>query len=168
MVATFGPVRCPACAHDDTRVIDSRSADDGAAIRRRRECPACRYRFTTYERIDEVPLVVVKRSGEREPFVRAKIVAGLQAAAKGRPVTVEQLDALAIGVEDSLRLTGSEVSSAQVGLAVLERLRLLDEVAYLRFASVYKNFDAAADFQRELALLAKESAPKAGRGQART
>ncbi len=128
----------------------------------------CRFRFTTYERIDEVPLVVTKRSGEREPFVRAKVVAGLQAAAKGRPVTVEQLESLAVDVEDALRLTGSEVSSAQVGLAVLERLRALDEVAYLRFASVYKNFDAAADFQRELALLAKESAPKAGHGHSRT
>jgi transcriptional repressor NrdR len=149
-------------------VIDSRSTDDGAAIRRRRECPVCRFRFTTYERIDEVPLVVTKRSGEREPFVRAKVVAGLQAATKGRPVTVDQLESLAVDVEDALRLTGSEVSSAQVGLAVLERLRALDEVAYLRFASVYKNFDAAADFQRELALLAKESAPKAGHGHART
>ena len=161
-------VRCPACTHDDTRVIDSRATDDGAAIRRRRECANCRYRFTTYERIDEVPLVVAKRSGDREPFVRAKVVAGLQAAAKGRPVTVEQLEALAVEVEDELRLKGSEVASAQVGLAVLERLRRLDEVAYLRFASVYKNFDAAADFQRELALLGKDSAPKAGKAEART
>ena len=100
--------------------------------------------------------------------MRAKVVAGLQAAAKGRPVTLDQLEALATLVEDSLRLTGSEVSSAQVGLTVLEHLRALDEVAYLRFASVYKNFDAAADFQRELALLAKDSAPKAAHGQART
>jgi len=161
-------VRCPSCDHDDTRVIDSRAADEGAAIRRRRECPGCRHRFTTYERIDEVPLVVVKRSGERQLFDRAKVVAGLVAAAKGRPVTGERLERLAAEVEDQVRLEGTEVASARIGLAVLERLRPLDEVAYLRFASVYKGFDAAADFQRELALLAKQTAPKRSAGQART
>ncbi|HEX9258259.1 MAG TPA: transcriptional regulator NrdR [Acidimicrobiales bacterium] len=153
-------MRCPVCRADDTKVIDSRAAEDGAAIRRRRLCTACNERFTTYERMEEVPLVVVKRSGDREPFDRDKVVVGVRAAAKGRPVTDEQLDALAVEVEDAMRLEGPEVTSAQVGLAVLDALRDLDEVAYLRFASVYKEFDEAADFQRELTLLAKGTAPK--------
>ncbi len=141
-------------------MVDSRTADDGAAIRRRRACVACGHRFTTYERVEEVPLVVVKRSGDREPFDRGKVIAGLRAATKGRPITDTQLEALAADVEDSVRLDGPEVPSARVGLAVLDRLRLLDEVAYLRFASVYKNFGAVDDFQRELRLLAKTSEPK--------
>ena len=153
-------VRCPACSADDTKVIDSRTAVDGEAIRRRRLCLSCRHRFTTYERVEEVPLTVVKRSGDRCPFDRAKVVDGVRAAAKGRPVTPEQLDALATAVEDAMRLEGSEVSSAQIGLAVLDELRLVDEVAYLRFASVYKGFGEAADFQRELRLLGKATAPK--------
>jgi transcriptional repressor NrdR len=153
-------VRCPSCHADDTKVVDSRAADEGAAIRRRRLCLSCGYRFTTYERMEEIPLLVVKRSGEREPFDRAKVVAGVQAAAKGRPVGHEQLEQLANDVEDAMRLEGPEVGSAQVGMAVLEGLRRLDEVAYLRFASVYKGFDDAADFQRELTLLAKGTEPK--------
>jgi transcriptional repressor NrdR len=120
----------------------------------------CGYRFTTFERMEEVALIVVKRSGEREPFIRGKLIAGLRAAAKGRPVPVEQLEMLATSVEDALRLDGPEVSSAQIGLMVLDALRQLDEVAYLRFASVYKGFDQAADFQRELTLLAKGTPPK--------
>ena len=140
--------------------MDSRAAQDGAAIRRRRACPACGYRFTTFERMEEVALSVLKRSGQREPFSRVKLVAGLRAAAKGRPVTVDQLEALATSVEDAVRLDGPEVASAQIGLAVLDALRELDEVAYLRFASVYKGFDQAADFQRELSLLAKGTPPK--------
>jgi transcriptional repressor NrdR len=153
-------VRCFACQADDTKVVDSRTADDGAAIRRRRLCVACGERFTTYERIEEVPLVVAKRSGRREPFDRAKVVAGVQAAAKGRPVTADQLESLANDVEDAMRLDGPDVTSTQVGLAVLDALRVVDSVAYMRFASVYKNFDDAADFQRELRLLAKGTAPK--------
>ena len=148
-------MRCPSCQADDTRVVDSRTADDGAAIRRRRACTGCGHRFTTFERLEEVPLVVVKSDGRREPFDRAKVVAGVRSATKGRPLSAAHLDHLAASVEDSARLDGPEVTSAQVGLAVLDRLRELDEVAYLRFASVYKNFDAAADFQRELALLVK-------------
>jgi transcriptional repressor NrdR len=153
-------VRCFACKADDTKVVDSRTADDGAAIRRRRLCVACGERFTTYERIEEIPLVVAKRSGRREPFDRAKVVAGVQAAAKGRPVTADQLESLANDVEDAMRLDGPDVTSTQVGLAVLDALRVVDSVAYMRFASVYKNFDDAADFQRELRLLAKGTAPK--------
>lgn len=153
-------MRCPACRAEDTKVVDSRTANDGAAIRRRRLCLSCGHRFTTYERSEEVPLVVVKRSGQREPFDRAKVVSGLRAAAKGRPVTTEQLENVAVDVEDTMRLDGPEVSSAQVGVAVLDALRNLDEVAYLRFASVYKGFGAASDFERELTLLAKGTPPK--------
>ena len=147
----------------DDRVVDSRAAEDGAAIRRRRECLACGRRFTTYERLEEVPFVVVKRSGQREPFDRAKVVAGVMAAAKNRPVTPAHMDALAAEVEEGLRLLGHEVSSQQVGLAVLDHLRSLDEVTYLRFASVYKGFSGALDFEREAGLLTKDTAPKSPR-----
>ena len=140
--------------------MDSRTAQDGAAIRRRRLCLSCGYRFTTFERMEEVPLVVTKRSGQREAFDRAKLVAGVRAAAKGRPVGEDELENLATEVEDAMRLDGPEVTSAHVGVAVLDALRHLDEVAYLRFASVYKGFDDAADFERELTLLAKGTPPK--------
>jgi transcriptional repressor NrdR len=152
-------MRCPACASLDDKVVDSRQADDGLAIRRRRECLGCGRRFTTFERIDEVALLVVKRSGVREPFRRSKIVAGVRAAAKNRPVSPEQFEGLAADVEEALRLEGSEVSSARVGAIVLERLRALDEVAYLRFASVYKSFEGAGDFEREVLELAQSDPP---------
>ena len=141
-------MRCPKCHVDDTKVIDSREAEEGAAIRRRRLCGSCAHRFTTYERLDEVPLVVVKSTGAREPFERAKLIAGVSAACKGRPVTAEQIEQLGESIVDEVRLRGPEVRTAELGLEVLDRLRSLDEVAYLRFASVYKGFDAAADFQR--------------------
>jgi transcriptional repressor NrdR len=127
-------------------VIDSRESEEGAAIRRRRSCAQCNHRFTTYERLS---------GGSRQPFDRAKITAGVAAAGKGRPITSEQIEHLAEEVEDELRLVSDDLTSAMVGRAVLERLRGLDEVVYLRFASVYKGFDAAADFQRELVLLKK-------------
>jgi len=157
-------VRCPVCASFDDKVVDSRLAEDGAAIRRRRECLGCGRRFTTYERVEDVPLLVIKRSGDREPWDRAKVVAGLRAAAKNRPLPDAELDDVALQVEEEVRLAGPEVSSEQVGLAVLERLRALDEVAYLRFASVYKGFAEADDFAREArdaGLLTKATAPKA-------
>ena len=153
-------MRCPSCASVDDKVVDSRLAEDGAAIRRRRECLNCGRRFTTFERIEDVPLVVVKRSGHRAPFERTKIVAGLRAATKNRPVSDDQLEALAAEVEESLRLEGPELTSQQIGLAVLERLRALDDVAYLRFASVYKGFEDAGDFEREVGLLTKSTEPK--------
>ena len=153
-------MRCPSCASLDDKVVDSRLADDGAAIRRRRECLSCSRRFTTFERVEEVALVVVKRSGHRAPFDRAKIVGGLRAAAKNRPVSDDQLEALAAEVEEALRLEGPELTSQQVGLAVLERLRALDDVAYLRFASVYKGFEDVGDFEREVGLLTKSTEPK--------
>ena len=148
-------MRCPKCHTDDTKVIDSREAEEGASIRRRRLCASCQHRFTTYERLEEVALVVVKSHGLREPFDRSKIVAGVAAASKGRPVSAEQIEQLSIELEDHSRLQGHEITSAEMGLEVLERLRSLDVVAYMRFASVYKNFDAAADFQRALVLLKK-------------
>lgn len=153
-------MRCPHCQANDSKVIDSRESDEGASIRRRRSCLQCHHRFTTYERLEEVPLTVVKTSGQRQVFDRSKIVAGVAAAAKGRPLTAEAIERLAEDVEDELRLMGNEVTTQAVGRAVLERLRNLDEVVYLRFASVYKGFDAAADFQRELVLLKKlQSSP---------
>lgn len=145
-------------------MVDSRLAEDGAAIRRRRECAGCGHRFTTFERVDEVPMMVIKRSGLRQPFDRGKLVDGLRAATKNRPVTEEQLDVLAQEVEDALREEGSEPTSEQVGLTVLERLRLVDEVAYLRFASVYKGFEGVDDFRREVGLLTKTTAPKLAEG----
>lgn len=154
-------MHCPSCHADDTKVIDSREADDGAAIRRRRLCPQCNQRFTTYERLEELPLTVVKTHGGREPFDRSKVMSGIRAACKGRPVSIEQIVMMSESVEDEVRMHGTEVSSAQVGVAVLDRLRDLDAVAYLRFASVYKNFDEAADFVEELQLLQKQQAPSA-------
>jgi transcriptional repressor NrdR len=156
---TLWSVRCPVCASLDDKVVDSRTNDDGSAIRRRRECLACGRRFTTFERLDEVPVLVVKRSGDRVPFDRDRITVGVEAAAKGRPLSAEQIDDLASEIQQRYRSSG-EVSSEQIGLAVLERLRGLDEVAYLRFASVYKGFAEAADFEREVGLLTKATEPK--------
>lgn len=148
-------MRCPKCEVDDTKVIDSREASEGTSIRRRRLCGACQHRFTTYERLEEVPLLVLKSNGNREPFDRMKLCAGVTAACKGRPVSAEQIEQLSEAIEDDLRLRGSDVSSADIGHEVLDRLRGLDEVAYLRFASVYKGFDEPADFKREMVLLKK-------------
>jgi transcriptional repressor NrdR len=147
-------VYCPYCRHPDSRVIDSRTAEDGAAIRRRRSCPDCGRRFTTQE---TVILMVAKRSGVTEPFNRDKIVRGVQRACQGRPVSEDQLAILAQRVEDAIRSRGSgEVPSHEVGLAILGPLRDLDEVAYLRFASVYRGFESLADFEEEIAGLRRE------------
>jgi transcriptional repressor NrdR len=144
-------VYCPYCRHPDSRVIDSRTAEDGAAIRRRRSCQQCSRRFTTQE---IVLLMVGKRSGTTEPFSRDKIVTGVRRACQGRPVTEDQLAILAQQVEDTIRSAGSgEVPSHEVGLAILGPLRELDEVAYLRFASVYRGFQSLTDFEAEIAAL---------------
>jgi len=144
-------VHCPFCRHNDSRVIDSRTADDGTAIRRRRSCPECGKRFTTQE---TVILMVAKRSGVTEPFTRDKIVRGVRRACQGRPVTDDQLANLAQRVEDVIRARGlAEIPSHEVGLAILGPLRELDEVAYLRFASVYRGFESLADFEDEIASL---------------
>jgi transcriptional repressor NrdR len=150
-------VYCPHCRHPDSRVIDSRAAEDGTAIRRRRSCPACGRRFTTQE---TVILMVAKRSGVTEPFNRDKIVRGVRRACQGRPVSEDQLAILAQRVEDAIRCRGSgEVPSHEVGLAILGPLRDLDEVAYLRFASVYRGFESLADFEEEIAALRREREP---------
>jgi transcriptional repressor NrdR len=142
---------CPYCRNGDSRVIDSRTAEDGAAIRRRRACPACGRRFTTQE---TVILMVSKRSGATEPFTREKIVRGVRRACQGRPVTEDQLALLAQQVEEAIRARGcAEVPSHEVGLAILAPLRELDEVAYLRFASVYRGFASLTDFEEEIAAL---------------
>jgi transcriptional repressor NrdR len=153
-------VRCPFCSSDDDKVVDSRMAEDGTAIRRRRECVACTQRFTTFERIEEVPLVVVKRSGVREPFDRRKLIDGLRAACKNRPVGEETLEELCDAVEESVRVHPDDVSSEEIGRAVLERLRDVDDVGYVRFASVYKGFEGLGDFEREVGMLIKTTAPK--------
>lgn len=153
-------MRCPACAHLDDKVVDSRQSDDGDAIRRRRECLACGARFTTFERLEFVPLMVLKRSGDRVPFEQAKITEGIAAAAKGRPIEEDVIEQAAASIAEELRLLGPELTSEQVGFAVLEHLREIDHVAYMRFASVYKGFDDAADFQREITLLTKATEPK--------
>lgn len=153
-------MRCPFCTADDDRVVDSRLAEDGVAIRRRRECAACGQRFTTYERIEEAGLFIVKRSGEREPFDRTKISAGVRSAAKNRPVDEEALDLIVVKVEEAMRLFGRDVTSEEVGVATLDALRDIDEVAYVRFASVYKGFEGTDDFAREIGMLVKTTAPK--------
>jgi transcriptional repressor NrdR len=141
-------MHCPFCRNPDSRVIDSRSTDDGAAIRRRRSCAECGRRFTTQE---TVLLMVAKRSGVTEPFSREKITAGVRRACQGRPVTEDALAQLGQRVEEAIRATGNaEMPSHEVGLAILGPLRELDEVAYLRFASVYRGFESIDDFEKEI------------------
>ncbi len=140
--------------------MDSREVEHGEAIRRRRECISCTRRFTTVERLNQAVLWVVKRSAHREPFERSKLIAGALAACKNRPVEPEQLEELAANVERTAWSLGPEVQSEQLGLAVLEGLRELDEVAAVRFASVYKGFEQVDDFARELGLLTKGTTPE--------
>jgi transcriptional repressor NrdR len=149
-------VRCPYCREAESRVLDSRTADDGAAIRRRRECQSCGRRFTTAE---TAMLSVLKRSGASEAFSRAKVISGVRKACQGRPVSDDELALLAQRVEDAVRATGAaEVPAGEVGVAILGPLRELDEVAYLRFASVYRSFESLEDFESEIALLRTEAA----------
>jgi len=153
-------MRCPFCAADEDRVVDSRLAEDGVAIRRRRECAACGQRFTTFERIEEIGVYVIKRSGDRELFERAKILRGVRSACKNRPVDDEMMESLAQAVEEAMRLLNRDVTSEEVGMATLESLREVDDVAYVRFASVYKGFEGTDDFAREIGMLVKSTAPK--------
>lgn len=155
-------MHCPYCRNTDTRVLDSRVAEDGSAIRRRRTCPACEKRFST---VEQMQLVVVKRSGATEPFTRDKAIAGVRKACKGRPVSEDDLANLGQKVESALRAEGwAEVPANEVGLAILGPLRELDEVAYLRFASVYKSFESAAAFEEEIAMLRAERSVRAASG----
>jgi transcriptional repressor NrdR len=150
-------MRCPYCRHGDSRVVDSREIGDGDAIRRRRACPECGRRFTT---VEETSLAVVKRCGVTEPFSRAKVISGVRKACQGRPVAEDALSLLAQQVEDSIREGGAaEVPAHEVGLAILEPLRALDEVAYLRFASVYRSFESLADFEAEIRALRATHVP---------
>jgi len=153
-------MRCPYCRHSDSRVVDSREADDGQLIRRRRACPQCGKRFTT---VEEPVLAIVKRSGVTEPFSRTKIMSGVRKACQGRPVGEDALAVLAQKVEDTIRARGTaEVPSHEVGLAILGPLRDLDEVAYLRFASVYRSFESLDDFEREIATLRRTTGAPPG------
>ena len=137
-------MRCPFCQHDDSRVLDSRVCEDGTAIRRRRQCPMCERRFTTIERMQ---MTVHKRNGIEEPFSRDKVIRGVRNACKGRPVTDADLALLGQRVEDGLRARGvAEIPSEEIGLAILGPLRELDSIAYLRFASVYLNYNTIEDF----------------------
>ncbi|SIR86413.1 transcriptional regulator NrdR [Williamsia sterculiae] len=152
-------MHCPFCKNPDTRVVDSRVAEDGQLIRRRRSCPECGRRFTT---VESAVLAVVKRNGVTEPFSREKVMLGVRRACQGRDVDEDKLRLLAQQVEDTVRASGSaEVPSNEVGLAILGPLRELDEVAYLRFASVYRSFDSVDDFQREIDEL-RSRTPEAG------
>jgi transcriptional repressor NrdR len=152
-------MRCPWCGVDDDRVVDSRGADAGASIRRRRECTSCGRRFTTYERIEDVGLVVLKRDGSREPWDREKLEAGIRKSLTGRPVSNVQIDQMLDRVEARVRKKGPAVPSNVVGAAVLAQMQKLDDVGYLRYASVYKDFQAAGDFERELGLLLEKKEP---------
>ena len=150
-------MHCPFCRHTDSRVVDSRAADDGASIRRRRQCPDCGRRFTT---VETASLSVVKRSGVTEPFSRAKVLSGVRKACQGRPVGEDDLALIAQRVEESVRATGcAEIEAHEVGLAILGPLRELDEVAYLRFASVYQAFESLEDFEAAITLLRAEREP---------
>ena len=147
-------MHCPFCRHEDSRVVDSRSSEDGTCIKRRRQCPSCGKRFSTME---TTSLTVVKRSGASEPFSRQKVLVGVRKACQGRPVSEDDLALLSQQVEESIRMQGlAEIDAHDVGLAILGPLRALDEVAYLRFASVYQAFDDLGDFEAAIALLRAE------------
>ena len=152
-------MRCPYCLEHDDKVVDSRPAEAGAAIRRRRECLGCGRRYTTHERLEELSLMVVKRSGVTEPFDRAKLEAGI-ARALNPAIAEDAAGSIAAAIDEQLRAEGAEVTSERIGLAVLERLRILDPVSYLRFASVYKGFEDLTDFEREVEVLQKTTEPK--------
>ncbi|BDI22419.1 transcriptional regulator NrdR [Herbiconiux sp. L3-i23] len=149
-------MHCPFCRNPDTRVVDSRVSDDGLSIRRRRQCPNCNRRFSTTE---TASLNVIKRNGVLEPFSRDKVVSGVRKACQGRPVTDTDLAVLAQRVEESIRATGaSQIDANEIGLSILPPLRELDEVAYLRFASVYQGFESLDDFEEAITLLRVENA----------
>ena len=165
-------MRCPFCATDDTRVLDSRESHEGAVIRRRRECEACRRRFTTYERVEELNPLIIKKDGRREAFDRDKLLAGLKKACEKRPVSVEQLEDVVSDIEKRLQELGEkEVPSTVIGEEVMRRLAGLDEVAYVRFASVYRSFKDIAEFMDELKEIiesqARKGAPPPAKGKGR-
>jgi len=151
-------MKCPACQHNGTRVVDSRPVDENKSIRRRRECEACGYRYTTFEKVEEMPLIVVKKDGSREEFSREKVLRGLIRACEKRPVPLEVLEELVFSIEKDLRRIGNaEVKSEEVGEMVMEGLAAIDEVAYVRFASVYRQFKDITVFIEELKDLLKRN-----------
>ncbi|WP_146339174.1 transcriptional regulator NrdR [Nesterenkonia sp. NBAIMH1] len=155
-------MHCPFCRHDSSRVVDSRTLDDGSGIRRRRQCPVCSKRFTT---VETTSLTVVKRSGAAEPFDRSKVINGVRKACQGRPVSADDLAVLAQEVEEAIRASGNaEVDANDVGLAILRPLRALDLVAYLRFASVYRGFENLDDFEEAIDELRREEHEPSGSG----
>ena len=150
-------MRCPFCGHPEDRVVDSRELAEGGQVRRRRECLSCGRRFTTYERIEELPALAVKRDGRREPYERGKVLGGLLRACEKRPVGLQQLEEMAEAVEAALnRKDEREITSEEIGHILVERLRELDQVAYVRFASVYRRFEDVGEFVVELERLLKE------------
>lgn len=150
-------MRCPYCGYLDSKVLDSRPADDGNAIRRRRECIECGRRFTTYEKVDEIPLVVVKKDGRREVFDRNKVLGGIIKACEKRPISMNQMEQMADDIEKELKnRMENEVSSEQIGEMLMDNLRDIDEVAYVRFASVYRQFKDVNSFMDELDKLLKK------------
>lgn len=151
-------MNCPFCSHDDTRVVDSRLGKEGNNVRRRRECPACERRFTTYERVEEILPWVIKKDGRREAFDRSKIISGMQRACEKRPVSVEQIEAMVDQLERKFQEQGEkELDASLIGKAVMEKLHDADEVAYVRFASVYRQFKDINEFMSELTDLLKNS-----------
>ncbi len=157
-------MRCPQCGTRDTRVVDSRDLDESATIRRRRECPSCTVRFTTYERVEAARLVVAKRDGSRQEFDRDKLASGLAKALTRRPVAEDAAERAADQIESELRSSGlSEIPSSRVGALAMDKLRALDHIAYIRFASVYQSFEDLEDLKREVDQLFAEGSPKKGR-----
>jgi len=155
---TYGgdKLKCPFCNNEDTKVLDSRQVEEGTVVRRRRECDSCLRRFTTYEKYEYTPLIVVKKDGRREKFSRAKIIGGMLRACEKRPISMEEIEEVVYNIEKELRNSHeSEVSSEEIGEAVMERLFALDEIAYIRFASVYRQFTDVQHFMRELQELVK-------------
>ncbi|MGG4488764.1 transcriptional regulator NrdR [Metabacillus idriensis] len=150
-------MKCPTCQHNGTRVLDSRPVDEGKSIRRRRECEECQFRFTTFEKVEEIPLIVVKKEGVREEFSKDKILRGLIKACEKRPVPLPKLEEIVQDIEKELRNQGiSEVNSEDIGEMVMDRLAHVDEVAYVRFASVYRQFKDINVFIQELSELIKK------------
>jgi transcriptional repressor NrdR len=148
-------MRCPFCGHDEDRVIDSRSTEEGTAIRRRRECLKCLGRFTSYERVESHPLVVIKKDGRREPFDRQKVLSGMLKACQKRSISTQEIERIVSEIEKALSdRMKREVESSEIGELVMERLQALDQVAYVRFASVYRRFEDASDFVKEVKGLA--------------
>jgi transcriptional repressor NrdR len=150
-------MKCPFCGHADSKVIDSRESKKGISIRRRRECISCRKRFTTYEKIEEIPYMVVKKDGSRQPFDGQKLLRGLLKACEKRPVTVSQLEEIVEEIETKVQeRPEKEITSAEIGQLVMDRLKALDKVAYVRFASVYREFKDVLEFKHEAETLLRE------------